>query len=147
MLPLWQYVGKETRSCCFEWMSMEERLHTLNKQLFRGNSFSCNESTAYRLIFNMFYTKQYFWIELFLEFTMKKCCFIWEVTDFLRQVGFSLRHFSFIPEIVLPLGDERVCITYYWRKRNGQLGSRVPYLPITVQPWIEALNFIEIVWH
>ncbi len=35
---------------------------TLNKQLFRGNSLSFNESTAYLLIFNMFYIKQYFWI-------------------------------------------------------------------------------------
>ncbi len=43
----------------------------LNKQLFRGNSLF-NESTAYLLIFNMVYTKQYFWIELFLELTMKK---------------------------------------------------------------------------
>ncbi len=43
----------------------------LNKQLFRGNSSSFNEPTAYLLIYNMFYTKQYFWIELFLEFTLK----------------------------------------------------------------------------
>ncbi len=42
----------------------------LNKQLFRGLSF--NESTDYLLIFNVFYTKQYFWIELFLEFSTKK---------------------------------------------------------------------------
>ncbi len=35
---------------------------------FWGNGLSFNESTAYLLIFNMFYTKQYFWIELFLEF-------------------------------------------------------------------------------
>ncbi len=41
------------------------------------NSFL--EETAYHLmnrqhllIFNLFYTKQYFWIELFLEFTIKK---------------------------------------------------------------------------
>ncbi len=70
----------------------------LNKQLFKGNGLSFNESTAYLLIFNMFYTKQYFWIELFLRvYHEKKSCFIREVTDFLRQVGFSLRHFSFIP--------------------------------------------------
>ncbi len=37
----------------------------LNKQLFRGNSSSFNESTAYLLVFNMSYTKKYFWIELF----------------------------------------------------------------------------------
>ncbi len=43
-----------------------------NKQLFRGNGLSFNESTAYLLIFNMFYTKQYFWIELFLVYTEKK---------------------------------------------------------------------------
>ncbi len=48
---------------------------TLNKQLFRGNRSSFNESTAYLLIFNMFYTKQYFWIEIFLDFTMKKMPF------------------------------------------------------------------------
>ncbi len=48
-------------------MSKEERLHTLNKKLFRGNGLSLNESTAYLLFFSMFYTKQYFWIELFLE--------------------------------------------------------------------------------
>ncbi len=36
----------------------------LNKQLFRGNGL-LNESTAYLLIYNMFYTKQYFWTELF----------------------------------------------------------------------------------
>ncbi len=47
----------------------------LNKQLFRGNSSSFNEPTAYLLIYNMFYTKQYFWIELFLEFTLKKMPF------------------------------------------------------------------------
>ncbi len=70
----------------------------LNKLLFRGNSLSFNESTAYLLIFNMFYNKQYFWIELFLEFTMKKKP--WQkVTDFLQQVGFSSRHFSFIPMV------------------------------------------------
>ncbi len=71
----------------------------LNKQLFRGNSSSFNEPTAYLLIYNMFYTKQYFWIELFLEFTLKKCRFIREVTDFLRQVGISLWHFPFIPMV------------------------------------------------
>ncbi len=43
----------------------------LNKQLFRGNDLSFNESTAYLLIFNVLH-KQYFWIELFLEFTSKK---------------------------------------------------------------------------
>ncbi len=48
----------------FEWKSMEESFTTLNKQLLRGNSSSFNESY-------MFYTKQYFWIELFLEFTLK----------------------------------------------------------------------------
>ncbi len=48
---------------------------TLNKQLFRGNSSSFIESTAYLLIYNMFYTKQYFWIELFFEFTMTKMLF------------------------------------------------------------------------
>ncbi len=47
----------------------------LNKLLFRGNGLSFNESTAYLLIFNMFYNKHYFWIELFLEFTMKKMPF------------------------------------------------------------------------
>ncbi len=45
----------------------------------------------------MFYSKQYFWIELFLEFTMKKNAVLYEVTDFLWQMGFSLWHFSFIP--------------------------------------------------
>ncbi len=43
----------------------------LNKQLFWGNSLF-NKSRAYVLIFNMFYTKQYFWIELFLEVTTQK---------------------------------------------------------------------------
>ncbi len=74
MLPLWQYVGKRQEDVFIEWMSMEERLH-YDKQLFRGNGFD-----SYLLIFNMLYneylysmsTKQYFWIELFLEFTMKK---------------------------------------------------------------------------
>ncbi len=28
-----------------------------------------NKLSAYLLIFNMFYTKQYFWTDLFLEFT------------------------------------------------------------------------------
>ncbi len=73
----------------------------LNKQLFRGNGLF-NESTAYLLIYNMFYTKQYFWTELcFRVYTGKKCCFIREVTDFLRLVGFSLRHFPFIPIVSL----------------------------------------------
>ncbi len=40
----------------------------------------------------MFYNKQYFWTEQFLEFTTKK-----RRHCFLRQVGFSLWHFSFIP--------------------------------------------------
>ncbi len=40
---------------------------TLNKQLFRGNSLSFIKSTAYLLIYKMFYTKQYFWIELFFR--------------------------------------------------------------------------------
>ncbi len=67
----------------------------LNKQNFRGNSLF-NKSTVYWLTFNIFYTKQYFWIKLFLEFTTTSF-FIREATDFLRQVGFSLRHFLFIP--------------------------------------------------
>ncbi len=53
---------------------------TLSKQLFRGNSSAFNESTAYWLIFNLFYTKQ-------LDLTIfrvyhKKKPFIREVTDF-----------------------------------------------------------------
>ncbi len=46
----------------------------LNKQLFRGNISSFLESTAYLLIYNMFYTKQYFSIVglVFLEFTTKE---------------------------------------------------------------------------
>ncbi len=67
----------------------------LNKQLFRGNGL-LNESTAYLLIYNMFYTKQYFWTELFFT---ENCCFISEVTAFLRLVGFSLWHFPFIPMV------------------------------------------------
>ncbi len=51
-------------------------LTTLNKQLFGGSDSSLNETTTYLLIFNMFYSKQYFWLELFLL----------KVTDFLRQV-------------------------------------------------------------
>ncbi len=73
----------------------------LNKQLisfFRGNLLF-NELTAYLLIYDMFYTKQIFGIEQFLEFTTKKISFIREVNYFLRQVGFSLRHFSFIPMV------------------------------------------------
>ncbi len=56
---------KETRGNFFEWMSMEERLHYIrwiNSFLDRGNGLSFNESTAYQLIYNMFFTKQYFWI-------------------------------------------------------------------------------------
>ncbi len=71
-LPVWQYVGKETRGRFFNGCQWRRGFTTLNKQLFRGNSSSFNESTAYLLIYNMFYTKQYFWIELFLEFTPKK---------------------------------------------------------------------------
>ncbi len=51
----------------------EASLHWINVLLFRGNGLSFNESTAYLLIFNMFYTKQYIWIELFLE--LKKMLF------------------------------------------------------------------------
>ncbi len=69
-MPLfWQYMEKETFFNGCQWRSS---FTTLNKQLFRGNGFSFNESTAYLLIFNIFYTKQHFWIELFLEFTTKK---------------------------------------------------------------------------
>ncbi len=39
----------------------------LNKQLFRGNSSSFNESTAYLLVFYMFYTKKYFGLNNFLS--------------------------------------------------------------------------------
>ncbi len=82
----------------FFWMDVngkEASLHWINSFL---------EETAYHLmnqqlnllIFNMFYTKQYF----VLDWTIfKKCCFTGEVTDFLQQVGFSLRHFSFIPMV------------------------------------------------
>ncbi len=72
---------------------------TQNKQLFRGNGLSFNESTAYLLIFNMFYTKNSSIQKYCLEFTTKKSRFIREVTDILRQVGFRLRHFSFIPMV------------------------------------------------
>ncbi len=45
-------------------MSMEVSLRWINS-LF-------NKLSAYLLIFNMFYTKQYFWTDLFLELTPKK---------------------------------------------------------------------------
>ncbi len=62
---------------------------TLNKQLFRGNS-SFNESTAYLLIYNMFYTKQSFWTELFLEFTPKKMLFYKRSHGLLATGGIQL---------------------------------------------------------
>ncbi len=67
-LPVWRYVGKDTRGRFFFLMDVNggEGFTTLNKQLFRGNGYHLNhESTAYLLIFNMFYTKQYFWINYF----------------------------------------------------------------------------------
>ncbi len=70
---------------------------TLNKQHFRGNSSSFNESTAYLLIYNMFTLNNTLGLNYFYSLHRKKCSFIREVTDFLRQVGFSLRLFSFIP--------------------------------------------------
>ncbi len=71
-LPVWQYVGKENRGHFFNGCQWKRGFIMPNKQLFRGNGLSFNESTAYLLIFNMFYTKQYFWIELFLDFSPKK---------------------------------------------------------------------------
>ncbi len=48
---------------------------TLNKQLFRGNSSSFNESTAYLLIYNMFTLNNTLGLNYFLEFTPKKMQF------------------------------------------------------------------------
>ncbi len=67
----------------------------LNKPLFRGNSLSINESTAYLLIFNMFYTKQYFWIELFFKFTTKKK----KSLTFCDRWDSFFWHFLFIPMV------------------------------------------------
>ncbi len=90
-LLVWQYVGKETRGrFLLNGCQWRRGFTMLNKQLFRGNSLSFNESTAYLLILNIFYTKQYIWIELFLQFTLKKCRFIREVTDFFVTGGIQL---------------------------------------------------------
>ncbi len=90
-LLVWQYVGKETRGrFLLNGCQWRRGFTMLNKQLFRGNSLSFNESTAYLLILNIFYTKQYIWIELFFEFTLNKCRFIREVTDFFVTGGIQL---------------------------------------------------------
>ncbi len=49
----------------------EASLRWINSFL-EETAYHLMNQTSYLLIFNMFYTKQYFWIELFLEFTMKK---------------------------------------------------------------------------
>ncbi len=67
--------GEKRLFCFFNGCQWRRGFTTLNKQLFRGNSLSFNELTGYLLIFNMLYIKQYFWIELFLKFTMKKMLF------------------------------------------------------------------------
>ncbi len=48
---------------------------TLNKQLLKETAYHLMIQKLNLLIFNMFYTKQYFWIKHLLEFR--------EVTDFL----------------------------------------------------------------
>ncbi len=55
--------------------------------------------------------------KIFSEFTMKQMCFIREVTEFLWQVGFSLRHISLIP--MVSVNGVIECLAQIWLKFNN----------------------------